>query len=112
MPERKSPLATAADDAEKLAESLSRDKEVQQTGYQPYVYHDRFSSRVFIGSFDRPDDPKASKLHDKLLELTVELNRRKVTQNTLIVPASQLTDLAKIKAQFQTPSPMQQVRAN
>ena len=59
----KSPLATAADDAERLAEALSRDKEILKTGYQPYVYHDRFSSRVTIGSFNSPTDPAAQKLH-------------------------------------------------
>ena len=107
-----SPLVTAADDAEKLAANLAKDKEIQKTGYEPYVYHDRFSSRVMIGSFDRPDDPAARKLHDRLLELTVELNRREVTGNTVIVPAPNLTDLAKIKPQLTAPAPLQQVRAN
>lgn len=106
----KSPLATAADDAERLAEALAKDKEVQQTGYEPYVYHDRFSSRVFIGTFDSVTDPKARKLHDRMIELTVDLNQRKVTPN-IIVPAPNLTDLTKIKQQLQT-APMQQVRAN
>ena len=107
---KSSPLVTAVDDAERLAESLSKDKEIQQTGYEPYVFHDRFSSRVLIGAFDRPDDPKARKLHDRILELTVDLNRRKVTENTVIVPAPNLTDLSKIKSQLQPPS--LQVRAN
>ncbi len=109
---KKSPLVTASDDAERLAEALSRDNEIQQTGYQPYVYHDRFSSRVMIGSFNTPDDPAARRLHDRLLELTVDLNRRKVTSNTVIVPAPNLTDLAKIKPQLQAKTPLQQVRAN
>ena len=106
----KSPLQTALDDAEQLADALAKDDQIIKTGYQPYVYHDRFSSRVMIGSFNRPDDPNARKLHDKLLELTVDLNRRKVTKNTVIVPAPNLTDLSKIKAQLQGP-PLQ-VRAN
>ena len=108
----KSPLFSAHEDAERLADSLSKDKEIQQTGYEPYVFHDRFSSRVLIGSFNTPDDPAARKLHDKLLELTVDLNRRKVTDNTVIVPAPNLTDLAKIKPQLQINPPLQQVRAN
>ncbi len=107
-----SPLVTAADDAERLAKALAGDKEILQTGYEPYVYHDRFSSRVMIGSFDTPNDPKARKLHDRLLELTVGLNQRKVTDNTVIVPAPNLTDLAKIKPQLQATPPLQQVRAN
>ena len=64
----KSPLATAAEDAEKLAEALSKDKEIQKTGFQPYVYHDRYSSRVTIGSFNSPNDPAAQKLHDQLID--------------------------------------------
>ncbi len=40
----KSPLATAADDAERMAEALAKDKDIQKTGSQPYVFHDRFSS--------------------------------------------------------------------
>lgn len=107
---KKSPLMTASEDAERLADALSKDPEIRRTGYEPYVYHDRFSSRVLIGSFDRPDDQKAKQLHDRLLELTVELNQRKVTDNTVLVPAPNLTDLSKIKAQLQPP-PLQ-VRAN
>ena len=108
----KSPLATAADDAERLADSMAKDKQVQQTGYEPYVYHDRFSSRVTMGSFDSLTDPKAKQLHDRLIEMTWGLRERKVTQNVMIVPAPNLTDLAKIKTQIQGPSPMQQVKAN
>ena len=107
---KKSPLMTASDDAERLAEALSRDKDIQRTSFQPYVYHDRFSSRVMIGSFDSPTAPEAKKLHDKMIEMTVELNQRKVTSNAVIVPAPNLTDLSKIKAQLQ-PAPLQ-VRAN
>jgi len=108
MSAMKSPLATAADDAERLADSLSRDKEIQKTGCQPYVYHDRDSSRVMIGSFNSPTDPAAQKLHARLLELTYELNARKVT-DSMIVPASNLTDLAPIKQQLQ---PGSAIRAN
>ncbi len=95
----KSPLVTAHDDAERLAEALSKDKEVQKTGFQPYVYHDRYSSRVTIGSFNSPDDPAAQKLHDRMIELAVGLSERKVS-DTMIVPASALLDLAPIKSQL------------
>jgi len=95
----KSPLATAHDDAERLAEALSKDREVQKTGYQPYVYHDRYSSRVTIGSFTNPNDPAAQKLHDRMIELAVDLNNRRVS-DTMIVPASSLLDLGPIKAQL------------
>src|SRR5206468_3922834 len=66
---KRSPLATAADDAEKLADALSKAPEIKQTGYQPYVYHDRTSSKVMIGAFGAPDDPAAAKLHDTLVRL-------------------------------------------
>lgn len=107
-----SPLKTAAEDAERLAENLSKDEDIRKTGYEPYVFHDRFSSRVLIGSFDRIDDPNARQLRDKLVELTVPLVKRKVSTNSLIVPATQLTDVSKLKAQIQPPSPLQQARAN
>ena len=92
----KSPLATAADDAERLADALSKDKEIQKTGCQAYVYHDRYSSRVTLGSFNQPNDPAAQRLHDRLIEIAADLNNRKVT-DTMIVPATALTDLAPIK---------------
>jgi hypothetical protein len=95
----KSPLATAADDAERLAEALSKDPEVIKTGCQPYVFHDRFSSRVTMGSFNSPTDPSAQRLHDRLIEIAVDLNNRKVSDN-LIVPATALMDLAPIKTQL------------
>ena len=105
---KKSPLLTAHEDAERLAESLSRDKEIQKTGYEPWVYHDRFSSRVMIGSFNSPNDPGAQKLHDRLIEIAVDLNNRRVTEN-MIVPAPVLLDLSPIKPQLQQAG---QVRAN
>ncbi len=92
----KSPLATAADDAERLAEALSKDKEIQKLGCQPYVYHDHYSSRVTLGSFNSPEDPNAKRVHDRLLEIAVDLNNRRVT-DVMIVPATMLTDLAPIK---------------
>jgi hypothetical protein len=95
----KSPLVTAHDDAERLAEALSKDAEIKRTGFQPYVYHDRYSSRVTIGSFNNPNDPAAQKLHDRMIELAVDLNKRKVT-DTMIVPANALLDLTPIKSQL------------
>ncbi len=93
---RKSPLATAADDAEKLADALAKDKDVRQIGYVPYVYHDRFSSKVFIGAFNSAADPEAAKLRDAMLKMAVDLNNRKVV-DVMIVPAGGLTDLTTIK---------------
>jgi hypothetical protein len=99
---RKSPLATAGEDAEKLAASLARDKQVMQAGYVPYVYHDRYSSKVFIGAFNQPVTPEAIKLREHLLKIAVDLNNRKVT-DTMIVPAIALQDLTGIKKNADAP---------
>jgi hypothetical protein len=92
----RSPLATAHDDAERLAEALTKDRDIQRLGCQAYVYHDHYSSRVTMGSFNDPNDPAASQLQKRLLELAVPLNNRRVT-DVMIVPASQLLDLQPIK---------------
>jgi hypothetical protein len=92
----KGPLETAAEDAERLAEALSKDKEIQKLGCQPYVFHDHYSSRVTMGSFNTPDDPNAQRLQTRLREIAVDLNNRRVT-DVMIVPATALLDLAPIK---------------
>ena len=51
-----SPLRTAADDAERMADKLAKDAEFQRLGVPVYVVHDRTASRVFVGSFDSPTD--------------------------------------------------------
>ncbi len=91
-----SPLAKAADDAERLAESLAKDKDVRQTGYVPYVFHDRYASRVYMGAFNSPNDPAASRLRDDLLKLSFVLNTKGVA-DVAIVPAGVLTDVEDIK---------------
>jgi hypothetical protein len=93
---RHSPLATAHDDAERLAEALAKDPKVKSLGYVPYVYHDRYSSKVFVGAFNSPTDPEAVRLRQGLIELAVDLNNRKVA-DVLIVPATALTDLTAVK---------------
>ena len=100
---KKSPLMTAADDAEQLAERLARDPELQKTGFQPYVYHDRTSSKVMIGAFNNPKDPAAAALHDALLSkvaTSIAVKKRDIiNKKDLIIaaanyaPANYLTDL-------------------
>ncbi len=94
---KKSPLATAAENAERLAEALAKDPEVQKTGFQPYVYHDRTTSRVTIGSFQSPNDPSAVQLRQILLRRAVDLSQN--SKKTMIVPAPYLTDLEPIKSE-------------
>jgi hypothetical protein len=101
---KQSPLATAASDAEHLADRLAKDPDVQKLRQPIYVYHDRTASRVFIGSFDAEKDPAALEVRDELLKLAVPLlhrNRPTGGLDTLIVPAGMLTDLKDIKAKFE-----------
>ena len=101
---KKSPLITAADDAEKMAQSLAKSDEIQQLGQPVYVYHDRSSSRVMIGAFNAPNDPAAVQLRERLLRLAVPLiqpdaakGRRKAVTDSMIVPAAALTDVGPLK---------------
>lgn len=99
----KSPLKTAADDAERMAEALNKDRAVQKTGARAYVYHDRFSSRVLIGSFQNPADPSARQVRDQMVHLASDLTVRKVT-DVMLAPAPNLTDLTPIKTAIQSGS--------
>lgn len=95
-----SPLRTAATDAERMAERLAKSTVFQNLGQPVFVYHDRTSSRVYVGSFDRPDDPNAGRLREELLRIAVPL--LKSDKNThgldsMIVPAISLTDLDAMK---------------
>ncbi|WP_406695744.1 hypothetical protein V5E97_32560 [Singulisphaera sp. Ch08] len=101
---KKSPLITAAEDAEKMAQSLAKSEEIRQLGQPVYVYHDRSSSRVMIGAFNAPNDPAAVQLRERLLRLAVPLiqadaskGRRKAVTDTMIVPAATLTEVSPLK---------------
>lgn len=97
---RTSPLQTAAADAEKMAEKLAHLPQFQNLGQPVYVYHDRTSSRVYVGSFDRPDDPKAARMREELLRMAVPLMKSGKNSHgldTMIVPAVSLTDLSGAK---------------
>jgi hypothetical protein len=104
---KRSPLATAHDDAERLADKLAKNPEFQKLGQPIYVYHDRTASRVFIGSFGAEKDPVAVDVRDALLKLAVPLvttDKKRPNPNALdhwVVPAGVLTDLTSIKAKFQ-----------
>ncbi len=100
---KRSPLATAGEDAERLADRLSKDPDIQKLGQPIYVYHDRTSSRVYVGSFSSKQDPTAVAVRDSLLRLAVPmLDRKRSTggMDTMIVPAGMLTDLTDIKSKF------------
>jgi hypothetical protein len=98
---RESPLRTAHDDAEKMADKLARDPEFQRLGQPVYVLHDRAASRVFIGSFDSEQDPRARDVRERLMVMAVPLQdksrRGRNALDTTIVPALALTDLSVMK---------------
>ncbi len=100
---KRSPLASAADDAEQLAASLAKADEIKKLGQPVYVYHDRTSSRVLIGSFQSQNDPKAAEVHSEMIRLAIPLMDRvnhKRGIDKMIVPASALTDVALLKTNF------------
>ena len=99
---KRSPLATAADDAEKMATALAKSEEIRSTGQPVYVYHDRQSSRVLVGTFNSPNDPAAVRLREYLLKNSFAMMDYKDLKtgksrtrglDKMIVPAAILTDL-------------------
>jgi hypothetical protein len=73
------PLAKAADDAESLAQAIAKCKSLDRR-FQPYVFHDRTSSRVFIGPVSGPDDPALPQLRQVVNALSNELVMKQYTQ--------------------------------
>jgi len=65
--EKLSPLKTAHDDAEYLADVLSH-YSAWIGGQRVYVYHDRTSSKVLIGSFRSSDDPELRAVAKRLVD--------------------------------------------
>jgi hypothetical protein len=94
-----SPLMAAGERAQTLAEVLAKDPDIVKTGYKPYVYHDRYSSKVMLGSFNTPDDPAAASLRQMLLSKdSGPLHGRVLiaTKGIVMAPAPQLTDLQEL----------------
>jgi hypothetical protein len=104
-----SPLKTAHDDAERLADKLARTPEIKQLGQPVYVYHDRTSSHVYVGSFNSTDDPTAGAVHEQLVKAAGKYNstrkrdwlgRSVPVLDQMIVPATMLTSVDDIKTQM------------
>jgi hypothetical protein len=100
-----SPLKTAHDDAERLADKLARTPEIRQLGQPVYVYHDRTSSNVYVGSFSSTDDPAAYAVHEELIKAAGKYNpmkdwRGRLVLDQMIVPATMLTSVDDIKDQM------------
>lgn len=98
-----SPLRTAHDDAERMADQLAKAPQFKRIGQPVYVYHDRTSSRVFVGAFDSPADPAVSRTHAELLKAAGELNMTKdrwgrKPVDKMIVPATALTSVDDLKS--------------
>lgn len=73
---KKSPLLTAHDDAERLAEVLNKCKSM--SGMRAYVFHTRSASIVTIGGFNSPNDPTFQKFmaENKFRHISEELIAR------------------------------------
>ncbi|MHB1560348.1 MAG: hypothetical protein ACYC61_23095 [Isosphaeraceae bacterium] len=103
---KSSPLRTAHDDAERLADNLSRSSEFRKLGVPVYVHHDRTSSRVFVGSFSAPDDPRLSFVHGEMMKISGQqfVQARRGTwrrSDPMVVPASGPTQVAELKKDLQ-----------
>ena len=99
---RKSPLQTAHDDAEKLADQLARSPELKQLGQPVFVYHDRTSSKVYVGAFNSTEDPNTIAVHQELLKVAGKLNGSKdrwgrPATDHMLVPATMLTNVDDLK---------------
>jgi hypothetical protein len=92
----------AGDAAERLAERLSKDPEFRRLGQPIYVYHDRKTTKVFVGSFDDPHDPAADALRSQLAQdataLATKDKKGRAARDAMVVPAIALTDLSELKA--------------
>ena len=110
-PLQNSPLRTAHDDAERMAEKLANAPEIRQTGQPVYVYHDHTSSKVFIGAFNSPQDPQAVQMRNYLVQNAYNMSnknstlpskklRGKAATDTMIVPALALTDVNELKGKI------------
>jgi hypothetical protein len=101
---RTSPLQTAHDDAERMADKLSKAPEIQRLGQPVYVFHDRTSSRVFVGSFSSEQDPAAYTTRTELVKHAVELTdqkkRGRAALDVMIAPATGLTNVNEMKNQL------------
>lgn len=103
---KSSPLRTAHDDAERLADNLTRSPDFRKLGVPVYVHHDRTSSRVFVGSFNSPEDPRFKSIHEEMLRISGKqfVQARQGgwrRSDPMVIPASVLTDVKKLKEDLQ-----------
>lgn len=70
-----SPLQTAAADAYNIADQLVKNPVVVKLGLPVYVYHDRTSSKVLVGSFQTEGDPAAAKVREAMADVEIVLKR-------------------------------------
>jgi hypothetical protein len=94
-----SPLAAAAEDAEKLADALTKCKFLGKQ-LQPYVYHDRTASFVYLGPFTSPQDPallNLTKYRKPGTQRPIDQISEELLKKTslILVPANELTAVPK-----------------
>lgn len=71
-------LVTAAEDAQKLADTLAKNDDIKRAGFEPYVFHDIRSSKVTLGAFKTPNDPAAQGLREMILRKVQVKSGKKV----------------------------------
>ncbi len=64
---KNSPLQTAHEDAEALADALAKSDLLKKAGHKVYVYHDRATSKVCVGSFQDEKDPAAQAVRELIM---------------------------------------------
>jgi hypothetical protein len=107
LSQSRSPLKTAHDDAERLAEQLAKSPDMQKLGQPVFVFHDRTSSRVFVGSFQSAEDPNALAVHDELVRVAGKINGAardrwgRPASDPTVIPATILTSVDELKKTMQ-----------
>lgn len=78
---RQSPLVTAAEDAEKLAEALNKCKSMGPV--KAYTFHSRTSSFVTLGGFNSLKDPNQDPVRQRINDISNEMIKRGFSQVAL-----------------------------
>lgn len=92
---KKSPLKTAHDDAEELAAQLAKHPTVRAMGLHAYVYHDRTSSKVTLGSFNDPDDREIARVREAALTIVVEVEKDGKKAGQYLAPAPNVAEVPR-----------------
>ena len=77
------------------AASFAAEEIVRALGVQPYVYHDRTSSKVMLGSYQAPNDPAAERVRQAALNVSLQVKKDGETVLQYLAPAGNLTPVPR-----------------